>query len=432
MSWNLLLEKCKKERNDIVKFFTGKEVNDFVKEIHEKMKQEVLELKDSEILTCDFEQWADYLASKYYIEPIKLFEDNIDKTMSEAKVKRYNHWARTSSYEPEYYMIDGYRITFVIPFDGNEKLLQLKPSTFKMTSFEVASMQGPYDNSCGSFSLEFFYTAQELQEKTNVNEFVESKFKHEFENYRKMITYVNSEVEQYNKGIRSNALQLLDTRKKKATSYAALSQSLNIPMKLSSNAPNIVPLPLKHVVRQPISKPTSKPLSKDYCIADDDYRNIVNIIHNVCASMEATARTFNNTGEEEIRDFILATLGTHYVNMVTGETFRKVGKTDIHIVFENKAAFIGECKIWHGIKKFEEAIEQLFGYSTWKDTKTALIVFNKENKDFVSIQQNVLSWIKSNAKRYEVKNGNIWSCVLHREDTNTDVQVAIALYDITI
>ena len=74
----------------------------------------------------------------------------------------------------------------------------------------------------------------------------------------------------------------------------------------------------------------------------------------------------------------------------------------------------------------------MFGYSTWKDTKTALIVFNKENKNFASIQQNVFSWIKSNAKRYEVKNGNIWSCVLHREDTNLDVQVAIALYDITI
>ena len=416
----------------MVKFFTGKEVSDFIKEIHEKMNQEILALKDSEILTCDFEQWADYLASKYYIEPIKLFENNIDKTMSETKVKRYNHWSRVGSYEPEYYMIDGYCITFVIPFDGNENLLQLQPSTFIMTSFEVASMQRPYNNSCGSFSLEFCYTAQELQGKTDVNEFVESRFKHEFESYRKMINYVNTEIDQYNKGIRSNALQLLDIRKKKAADYVAIRQSLNIPMKLSTTAPNIVPLPLKHAVRQPISKPTSKPLPKEYYISDDDYRNIINIIHNACASMEATARTFNKIGEEDIRDFILATLGTHYVNMTTGETFRKVGKTDIHIVFENKAAFIGECKIWHGIKKFEEAIEQMFRYSTWKDTKTALIVFNKENKNFASTQQNVLSWIKSNAKRYEVKNGNIWSCVLHREDTNLDVQVAIALYDITI
>lgn len=181
-----------------MKFFTGKEVSDFVKGIHEKMKQEVFALKDSEILTCDFEQLVDYLESKYYIEPIKLFESDIDKTMSETKVKWYNQWTRTSSYEPEYYMIDGYCITFAIPFDGNEKLLQLLPSTFIMTSFEVASMQGPYNNSCGSFSLEFCYTAQELQEKTNVNEFVENKFKHEFESYRKMINYVNSDIEQYN------------------------------------------------------------------------------------------------------------------------------------------------------------------------------------------------------------------------------------------
>lgn len=148
--------------------------------------------------------------------------------------------------------------------------------------------------------------------------------------------------------------------------------------------------------------------------------------------MEATARTFVKPGEEELRDFILATLGTHYINMATGETFRKIGKTDIHIVFDNKAAFIGECKIWHGIKKFEDAVEQLFGYSTWKDTKTALIVFNKENKDFSSLQASVAAWIKDNAKKSEKLNGNLWQCVLHRDDTNLDVQVAIGLYDLTI
>ena len=66
--------------------------------------------------------------------------------------------------------------------------------------------------------------------------------------------------------------------------------------------------------------------------------------------------------------------------MTTGETFRKKGKSDIHIMFENKAAFIGECKIWHGIKNFKEAVEQLFSYSTWRDTKTAIIVFKWTKK----------------------------------------------------
>ena len=116
--------------------------------------------------------------------------------------------------------------------------------------------------------------------------------------------------------------------------------------------------------------------------------------------MEANARTFNKNDEEEIRDFIISTLGTHYENMVTGETFRKKGKTDILIIFDNKAAFIGECKIWHGIKKFSEAVDQLFGYSTWKDSKTALIVFNKDNKDFSMLHKTVEQWIIDHTKTH--------------------------------
>ena len=64
-------------------------------------------------------------------------------------------------------------------------------------------------------------------------------------------------------------------------------------------------------------------------------------------AMEKTAKTYFRNNEEELRDHLLATLNTHYDN-TTGETFRKIGKTDILIEFENKAAFIGECKIWYG------------------------------------------------------------------------------------
>lgn len=124
-------------------------------------------------------------------------------------------------------------------------------------------------------------------------------------------------------------------------------------------------------------------------------------------------------------------MGTHYENAVSGETFRKVGKTDIQVIFDNKAAFIGECKIWHGIKKFGDAVNQLFGYSTWKDSKTALIVFNKENKDFGAIRSSIEKWINENTKLHSARNGNMWECVVYRSDTNSDVKMTIALYDIT-
>ena len=86
----------------------------------------------------------------------------------------------------------------------------------------------------------------------------------------------------------------------------------------------------------------------------------------------------------------------------------------------------------NGIKKFSEALDQLFGYSTWKDLKTALIVFNKDNKDFSSIRRTIECWIQENTKQFKVRNGNMWECILHREDTNTDVVLSIAVYDISV
>lgn len=71
-------------------------------------------------------------------------------------------------------------------------------------------------------------------------------------------------------------------------------------------------------------------------------------------------------------------------------------------------------------------------FATWKDTKLSLVVFNKDNKNFAGIQQQVQNWIKENCKSYKQWNSNIWDCVKYREDTGRDVRLAIALYDVSI
>lgn len=65
-------------------------------------------------------------------------------------------------------------------------------------------------------------------------------------------------------------------------------------------------------------------------------------------------------------------------------------------------------------------------------TKLSLVVFNKDNKNFAGIQQQVQNWIKENCKSYKQWNSNIWDCVKYREDTGRDVRLAIALYDVSI
>ena len=147
--------------------------------------------------------------------------------------------------------------------------------------------------------------------------------------------------------------------------------------------------------------------------------------------MEKTARTHSRNNEEELRDFLLATLNTHYDN-VTGETFRKIGKTDIHIEFENKAAFIGECKIWHGEKKFGQAIQQVLDYSTWKDIKVSVIVFNKENKSFSNIVHKIQCWVQQNATSHNKKASNYWDCKYYCHDKEVEIRINILAFDLYV
>jgi hypothetical protein len=93
--------------------------------------------------------------------------------------------------------------------------------------------------------------------------------------------------------------------------------------------------------------------------------------------MERSPRAFATLDEEAIRTHFLLQLNGHYEGGATGETFNAHGKTDILIRVENKNIFIAECKFWEGKKAFNEAIDQLLGYMTWRDAKCALIVFNK-------------------------------------------------------
>ena len=148
-------------------------------------------------------------------------------------------------------------------------------------------------------------------------------------------------------------------------------------------------------------------------------------------TMEKTARTYFANTEEELRDHLLATLNTHY-EAVTGETFRKIGKTDIHVEFENKAAFIGECKIWHGESLFQRAIQQVINYSTWRDLKVSVIIFNKENKSFQAILSKIHNWANNNTVSYIQPDANIWKCKYHRQDMNVDIRLTVLAFDLYI
>ena len=100
-------------------------------------------------------------------------------------------------------------------------------------------------------------------------------------------------------------------------------------------------------------------------------------------------KTFSNFDEPEIRDLILSYLDTHYKGRASGETFHKEGKTDILLKFKDKTKFVAECKIWKGPKYIRNAIvnQLIEKYTTWRDVKTAILIFNRDTKQSTVIEK---------------------------------------------
>lgn len=421
-----------------MKLFEKGETTASFKILSEKIKQEIDKLTNGEICNTDLGDLEEYYVTKYQIEEIQIFKENITKELSETKIRKYNQFYSPgySEFGSQYNMIDGYKVTFMIPFDGDKDLLDLRPSSYYMQSFPVDRVIAPTDDEYGKiiFSLEF--EKSRLQKSENSNEIVQKGFQQEIDTYFKTIETINQEVRRYNNGLPNIVKKYLETRLQKANDYLQMRERLELPLKLNSNAPNTKPIVLKKVKKKKeISFPNKREPEKNYEISDAHYENIKSIIALACLSMEKTARTFSKLMEEELRDIILSNLNTHYQGTASGETFNKVGKTDIYIPFENKAAYIAECKVWHGSKKFAEAIDQLCSYTTWRETKTSLIIFNKENKDFGLLLDSIDQALKTSDRCNNIirLEHNQWQGVFSKESDSKDtLTINIMIYDLYI
>lgn len=118
-----------------------------------------------------------------------------------------------------------------------------------------------------------------------------------------------------------------------------------------------------------------------YHINDGIYKDILKHIYSLCKEYERHESIYKGKHEEELRDLIVPSLNSVFIGTnSSAETFNRKGKTDIITKApDDSNVFIAECKVWRGEKLFSEAIDQLLGYVTWRDTRTALILFVKNS-----------------------------------------------------
>lgn len=406
-----------------MELFNGN-LTSFVFDAHlKKMKSEVGALSPERMDQTDRNGWVDYFVSEYEVSCLVIYADHVDPAMEEISVQEHNPWPVRSPYEREYYEVPGIRVTYIVPYAGDPGLFELSPSRSYLRAYSVDSFSKP-----GSDGIGYFTISYEGSQKKAEGEAIKQYLKDELDSIIRQAECVNQDARAFNAKLRKQVEAAVDKRIQDLSKLATIRNILDIPLPRVEGGPPIKPIPLqKKQVR--FDKPQQTSEESPRGISDCDYQNIIDIIDDCGALMERTPKSFAALDEEFLRDHILTILGTHYDN-ATGETFRKKGKTDICVPFEDHVAYIAECKIWDGKTKFLDAIEQLFSYTTWRDTKVSAVVFNQSVKNFEKVLSAIDAALSGRAIEVRVIKPGQWKCRVLNQNNERVMHVTVQVFDL--
>jgi hypothetical protein len=246
--------------------------------------------------------------------------------------------------------------------------------------------------------------------------------------------WIRADVSGFMQGLAGEAERAIASRRERILANQGRAASLGIPLKNRTDAPQTYALPqVRKKVVPTLPPATSSAYVPEPVLDMDTYDHILTVLQNMTHVMERSPSAFKAMGEEDLRQHFLVQLNGQFEGAATGETFNVNGKTDILLRHNDKNVFIGECKFWKGPKVYRETIDQLLGYTAWRDTKTAILVFNRG-----TTMSTVLSGIDTETaahvnfkRKVEWKHESGFRYVLHHPgDANREFTLTVLVFDV--
>lgn len=330
----------------------------------QQMRQEVESLEGNRLLNTAPEDLKNYLVQKYRVEPIILRRDQWFADHQETQVDvRYDQsrWIRDTS-RPV--MVPGERFEVRVPFEGESELFYAQPNAWSSSPpraiVEKNELVLRYDSPSDS--------------PRDIRPLVDRTLT-EIEQY---LGWQRGMIDGHNNGLPATAAQAIQQRRERLLAQSQRAASLGIPIKRREDAPKTYAIPTARKKAAPALPPASTaPFAPEPAWAMEQYEQALRIMQDMTLVMERSPAAFKTLDEEALRQHFLMQLNGQFEGKATGETFNMSGKTDILLREGERNVFIAECKFWKGPKAFGEAIDQLLGYTTWRDGKTAILVFNR-------------------------------------------------------
>lgn len=346
-----------------------------------RISDELATIDGNRLLNSSIEDLCDYFEGKYQVNVPVIREGEIVVDQKETQIDVSGDQMRCIRDRSRPFFMAGTAIEVTIPFDGDSEAFKVQPSIYTLNPphAEVRSQ---------ALILNIEGTDLNAEQVRSEIDQTLSKIRSYLDNLRKDAQGLNDQIRQLSKSG-------IEGRRQKLLANQNLVSSLGFQLKERKDSPKTYVSPEVRRKIVPTMPPASTaPFKPEPILSESDYDHILGVLQNMAHVMERSPSAFASMDEEALRSHFLVQLNGHYEGNATGETFNYEGKTDILVRLEGKNIFIGECKYWNGPKKLTDTLNQLLGYSCWRDTKVAVIIFNRR-KDFSKILDAIPEIVKA-------------------------------------
>jgi hypothetical protein len=387
----------------------------------ESLRKDIASYDGARLLNTNVDDLVSYFVEKYRVDVPTLLEGGISADHREAQRNVSGdprRMAHRLGLGPVY--VTGTEITVEVPFDGDANLFHIRPSTFN-----TMPPQGRLSNN----NLVFTMWGDNLQQEQ-----VQSGLQAWLASIKQYLQWHEDTFRGFNTGLQQEARQAVDQRRTKILRDQNLMAGLGIALKRKPGEPGTYTAPeVRRKITPKMPPATPGNFKPEPVLEEAEYQHILSIIETMAKTMERDPDAFRAANEENLRTMFLVPLNSHYEGHASGETFNYNGKTDILIRSVDRNVFIAECKFWGGPAVLMETIDQLLGYLSWRDSKAAIILFNR-NRNFSRVLETIPSVMVShpNFQKSEGMQGStrFRYAFHHRDDPAKVLHITVMAFDV--
>lgn len=389
---------------------------------NKKIKDKFQSLKADYLLNVSEQDLIASLVDEFTLDVPTLDESKIEMDYREKQIDVSGDPNRMFFDHSGPFYVAGTEFTFILPFTGDAAFFDVQPQNF---TYSLSGSRAVVQNN----EIHFTYAGVNLNPEA-----AKRDFQNELQLIRQNLQNLKSTVERHNGELEREISQQVTERKQKLLNDAHIAASVGYPIRRREGVPATYAAPVQR--RSPKVAPpaaSSSSFKPEPALPMEEYEHILEIVRNMVQVMERSPKAFEHMGEEDLRTHFLVQLNSQYEGGATGETFNFQGKTDILIRTDGRNVFIAECKFWGGEKQFLETLDQLLSYLSWRDTKTAVIIFNR-NANFSDVLKKMAE-ITPKHKCYKrivgTSGESDFRYVFHQpNDSNREIIVTVMAFDV--